>query len=338
MRSAKTVGRPLLSRISLALLALALPMQSRGQTAAVDSPAAAQAGTQPLDAMVDRLGLEPATANMLRQALDAQDYVSGEKLLLAEIDKDPHSPRAGKLLAFDGSVYFLNRDYLNAAIAWKKSNAITPLDQHLQFSLAMAYLKIAKPEWARTELESLAAKNPSDALYPYWLGRLDYDAQHFDAAFAHFKQAIALNPGMARAYDNLGLCYYRDNRNDEAIASFKKAIELDKTSAHPSPWPYLNLAITQQFVDKVPDAEENVREAIRIDPNFAEAHFQLGLVLESRGRLEDAVAELREAARLNATYAEPHMAMARIYRQLGKTSEAQEEVKVYLRLHPHQTP
>jgi len=288
--------------------------------------------------MANSLPLDAASAQALRQAIDGRDYPSAERVLIAEIDKSPHSKGAARLLAFAGSVYFLNQDYLNAAVAWKKSDAISPLDTHLQFSLAMAYMRISRPDWARKQLESLAAQDPTDALYPYWLGRIDYDAQHFSEAIAHFQHAIALDPAMARAYDNLGLCYYRNNLNDQAIASFKKAIELDKASPHPSAWPYLNLAITQQFVDQISDAEANLREALRIDPKLAEAHFQLGSVLESLGRLDAAITELQEAVRLNAGYPEPHMAMARIYKQLGKKSEAQEEVKIYLRLRPHGTP
>jgi Flp pilus assembly protein TadD len=202
----------------------------------------------------------------------------------------------------------------------------------------MAYIRMAKPDWARKELESLAAKDAKEALYPYWLGRLDYDGHRYNEAIGHFKRAIELDPHMARAYDNLGLCYYYQNANGLAIENYKKAIELDKSSNHPSAWHYLNLAITQQFLNQLNDAETNLREAIHIDPNLAQAHFQLGTVLEDLGRLDGAVVELREAARLNPDYAEPHMALARICHKLGQEQKAREEVQTYLRLHPHSTP
>ena len=69
----------------------------------------------------------------------------------------------------------------------------------------MVYVHVGHPEWARAALESLAAENPKDALYPYWLGRLDYDGHEYDGAIRHFQRAIELDPRMARAYDNLGL-------------------------------------------------------------------------------------------------------------------------------------
>jgi Flp pilus assembly protein TadD len=294
--------------------------------------------TAPVPASIASLGLSTELQASLQRAIDGHDYVAAEKLLLTEIDHDPKSQRASRLLDYAGSVYFLNHDYMNAAIAWKKSEAIAPLEPRLQFSLAMAYIQMSHPEWARKVLEGLAAQNPKEALYPYWLGRLDYDGHEYNEAIRHFQHAIELAPTMARAYDNLGLCYYYQNQNDLAVQNYRKAIELDRNSEHPSAWPYLNLAITLQFQNDLAGAESNLREALRLDPDFAQAHFQLGLVLEDLGRLDEAAQELRKAAQLNASYAEPHMALARIYRKLGQESSAREETQTYLRLHPHSTP
>jgi tetratricopeptide (TPR) repeat protein len=270
----------------------------------------------------------------LKTALAAHDYLDAEKLLINEIEPDAHSPRAAPLLAYLGSVYFLNHDYLNAAIAWKKSDVIIPLDAGLQFSLAMAYVKISHPDWARPVLESLSAHDAKNALYHYWLGRLDYDAQHYPGAIHRFQQAITLDPTMGRAYDNLGLCYFSQNQNDLAIKNFNRAIELDRQFLRPSPWPYLNLAVAQQFIGNGQEAETNLREALRIDPQLAPAHFHLGNLLQQQGQLDAAVQEQLAAARLDDKYAEPHFALAHIYNQLGRAADAQEEVKIYLRLHP----
>ncbi|MBS1803381.1 MAG: tetratricopeptide repeat protein [Acidobacteria bacterium] len=280
------------------------------------------------------LELRGETAADLQRALSAHDYVHAERLLLAEIDRDPHSARAWRLLAYVGSVYFASRDYLNAAVAWKKAQAIAPLDAKLRFSLAMAYIRLGRPDWARSELQDLARVNATTALYPYWLGRLDYDQHFYNPAIKNFQHAIELDPGMARAFDNLGLCYFYENQNDLAVKNFEKAIELDRGSGHPSPWPYLNLGITEQFLNHAVKAEKNLREATRIDPSLAKAHFQLGTVLEDKGETKSALAELKEAARLDLSYPEPHMAMARLYHKLGQEDAAREEVKKYRDLRP----
>lgn len=318
------------ARVACVGLALLFSLPADGQSAGEDSYAVAPA--------IQSLELAPDTAHRLENAMLGHDYIMAERLLLAEIDRDPHSPRGSRLLTFAGTVYFRNQDYVNAAIAWKKSEAIAPLDSDIQFSLAMAYIRMGRSGWARPILESLARKNEKMALYPYWLGRLDYDEHEYQRAIRSFQHAIELNPQMARAYGNLGLCYYYQNQNQLAIANYEKAIELERGSDHPSPWPYLNLAITQQFLNRLPDAEKNLREAIRLDSGFAQAHFQLGTVLEDQQRPEEALAELRQAVRFDPKYPEPHMAMARILHKMGRESEAKNEVQIYLRLHPPSTP
>lgn len=266
--------------------------------------------------------------------MDEHNYLTAEKILLAEINRDPHSADAGRMLAYIGTVYFLNQDYLNAAIAWKKSDAIYPLTPGLRFSLAMTYIRISHPDWARPVLLSLAQQDAANALYPYWLGRLDYDARRYKEAILHFQHAIELKPSMARAYDNLGLCYFYDDNNALAVENYNKAIELDRTAPHPSPWPYLNLAVTQQFLGQLSKAEANLQAALRLDPSLAPAHFQLGSVFEDSGQLKEAVVELQEAARLNPDDPQPHVVLARVYHRLGQQQAAQDEARTYQRLRP----
>ena len=279
------------------------------------------------------LGLAPDKVSHLKTAIAGHDYVAAEKLLIADIEQDPHSLRAAHLLAYLGSVYFMNHDYLNAAVAWKKSDAITPLGSELQFSLAMAYIEISHPDWARGVIETLSTKDKKNALYPYWLGRLDYDAHHYPEAIHHFQQAITLDPAMARAYDNLGLCYFYQNQNRIALDNFSKAIALDRNAQHPSAWPYLNRAVTLQFMGRSQEAEADLREALRLNPQLAPAHYRLGNLLQQRGQLDAAVREQLEAVRLDEKYAEPHIALAHLYNQLGRKAAAEDEVSIYLRLH-----
>jgi tetratricopeptide (TPR) repeat protein len=294
--------------------------------------AQAQEEASPHPSAVASLDLPVPRAAELQRAMDMHDYLTAEKILLAEINRDPHSPSAGRSLAFVGTVYFLNQDYLNAAIAWKKSDVITPLAPDLRFSLAMTYIRISHPDWARPLLESLAQQNPRNALFSYWLGRLEYDARRYKEAINYLQHAIELNPSMARAYDNLGLCYFYDDQNELAIKNYNRAIELDRSSQQPSPWPYVNLAVTQQFLGQLSSAEANVREALHLDPSLVSAHFQLGSVLEDAGRLNEAVIELREASRLNPSYPEPHIVLARIYHKLGQQQAARDEAQIYQKL------
>lgn len=317
-----------------------LPLAANGQTGSNQSTSV-QADVElqhPAQSLAFSLGLPADTAVKLNEAVAGHNYIAAEKLLLSELQIDQTSPRAARLLAYLGSVYFLNHDYLSAAVAWKKSDAMQPIEPSLQFSLAMAYVQIGHPAWATPVLEKLSSQSPANPLYPYWLGRLDYDAQHYADAIAHIEKAVELDPKMARAYDNLGLCYFAQNDNDRAIINYQKAIALNNEAATPSAVPYLNLAIAQQSLNQSDQAETNIREALRIDPKLAPAHYRLASILEDKGKLQSAIEELSEAAKLDDQYAEPHLALARIYKKLNLTEEANEQVHIYQRLHAPSEP
>jgi tetratricopeptide (TPR) repeat protein len=282
---------------------------------------------------VDTLGLPQAKGAALQQALDHHDYVKAEGILLAEIQATQEPAYKDRLLQDIGGVYFLNHDDLNAAIAWKKAESIAPLPAQLHFSLAMAYVRIGRRDWARKQLQTLAAADAKAALYPYWLGRIDYDEHAYEDAITQFQKAIRLEPKMGRAYDNLGLCFFSQNENTLAVANFEKAIALDRNSGHPSAWPHINLAAALQLLGRLPEAEANLRDAIRLEPRIAQAHFQLGNVMDGMGNPQAAIDEYKQSAQLDSSYAEPHYALARVYRRLGERELAQQEVQIYLRLH-----
>jgi tetratricopeptide (TPR) repeat protein len=279
--------------------------------------------------------VSPTTSNLpldakqlveLERALERRDYKKAETILVAEVERDPKSARASRLLLAAGSVFFLDEDYLNAAIAYKKAEAMAPLDERSRFTLSMAYIRLGRREWARPELEKLVAANPQSSLYLYWLARLDYDAQQYAAAISRFERVIELDPQMMRAFDSLGLCYDYLGRYDEAIKNFSRATELNRQQARPSPWPHLDFAIALISVNRLGQAENELREALRYDDRLPQAHYQLGQVLEKMGKSGEAVESLLKAVALDPVYPEPHYTLGRIYQKLGKTEEAKASI------------
>ncbi|HEX6718155.1 MAG TPA: tetratricopeptide repeat protein [Pyrinomonadaceae bacterium] len=76
-------------------------------------------------------------------------------------------------------------------------------------------------------------------------------------------------------------------------------------------------------------------EAVRLDPNLAEAHFRLGLGYESLGKREEAETEYKKAVEAYKKYfeqnhdddAEAHYALGQTYANLGQFSEAVREYR-----------
>ena len=278
------------------------------------------------------LQLEPSRRAELESALNRRDYKRAETILVEEVQRDPKSARAAKLYTLMGHILFLDGQYLNSAIAWKKAEAIAPLDDQTRFSLAMAYLRLNRPDWGRDELQRLSQGDPQNPLYLYWLAKLDYDARLYTPAISRLRRVIELDPNMMRAYNNLGLCYDSLGQFDEAIQSFSRAIELNRKQKQPSAWPPLNLAVSLISLNRLEEAVVRLHEALSYDPKFPQAHYELGLVLEKERKLEEAIAPLQRAIELDPLYPEPHYTLGRIYQRQGKREEAQEQIEEFKKL------
>ena len=281
---------------------------------------------------VSGLPLDAAQRLELEAVLKQREYKRAEKILVQEAERNPKSVRSARLLAVAGGIFFLDRKYLNSAIAYKKAEGITALDDRSRFTLAMAYIKLNHRDWARPELEKLMAAQPRNALYLYWLARLDYDSQNYSGAISRLRRVVELDPKMARAYDILGLCYDYLGDVKQAIGSYNRAVELNRHASKPAPWPHLNFAISLIEANRLAEAEKNLREAISYDAGLPQAHYQLGRVLEMQGEHEAAAQSLKQAAELDPAYPEPHYLLGRIYQRIGEHALAQAEITKFQEL------
>jgi Tfp pilus assembly protein PilF len=77
-----------------------------------------------------------------------------------------------------------------------------------------------------------------------------------------------------------------------------------------------------------------VREALRLDPNLAEAHKNLALIFCDTGRPEDGILEAREAIRLKPDVDKSHFVMGHILFALGDYESSVNEYSEAIRLNP----
>jgi tetratricopeptide (TPR) repeat protein len=301
------------------------------------APAQAAARSQTRSTLEQEIGGAPSVSTIgprgseLDRALAARDYERAERLLADAIEREPDDRQ---LLTRIASVFMLDRKPLNAAIALKKAEALSPLDNHARLQLALAYIAMRRGDWARPELERLVLNEPASVIHPYWLARLDYDAGQFASAIRRLHDVVARDPAFTRAHDNLGLCYEAMNQPDKAIPHYREAVRLNRVDRKgASGWPALNLGILLRTRGELEEAEQLFREALTYEKEFAPGHYQLGALLEQRGRVEEAVKELRRATSADPTYAEAHYALARIYRRQGRASEADAAMTTFKRLH-----
>ncbi len=77
---------------------------------------------------------------------------------------------------------------------------------------------------------------------------------------------------------------------------------------------------------------EQMRAAIRLRPDYAEAHYTLGIALRQSGDLDGAMAELREAIRLDPSTPGPYNSLGQILRIKGDKEGSQEAFAAGARL------
>ena|SRR3989442_2415319 len=81
-------------------------------------------------------------------------------------------------------------------------------------------------------------------------------------------------------------------------------------------------------------AREAFRKAIELDESYAEAHFNLGLLLATDGQNEEAERLLRKATQLDPNSHEAHGRLGILLQELGKHSEAEDELRRAIEINP----
>ena len=96
-----------------------------------------------------------------------------------------------------------------------------------------------------------------------------------------------------------------------------------------------NLGIAYSEAGKDSDAVAHYTEALRIKPNFAEAHNDLGVALANQGRIKEGVQEFLEALRIKPDQLDSHYNAGVLLRQMGNTTEALDHFAAALALDPN---
>src|SRR5258706_2290295 len=134
-------------------------------------------------------------------------------------------------------------------------------------------------EKALTAFEAAkAASNDKDSNMQLIMARLGdaYDAAgRSDDAIAAYKRAIELKPSFAY-YNNLGGIYGRAGKIDEASAAYQKAAELDPAQAAQA---WRNFGITMYNANKYKEAVEPLKKSTELDPKNPQSWYLLGTVL-----------------------------------------------------------
>ncbi|HJU93624.1 MAG TPA: tetratricopeptide repeat protein [Pyrinomonadaceae bacterium] len=150
--------------------------------------------------------------------------------------------------------------------------------------------------------------------------------ENYKAAIEEYRKVSSRDrDAYARAIYNIGVCYYELWQTEEAIASYKRAIELKLGN-----YPVASYALGVALEDHGRFAEAKV--AFEQASNYAPAIYKLGLLAAKAGELTKAAALFRDAAAREGRHvAASHNNLGVVLARLGFLKEAEKEFVIALK-------
>jgi tetratricopeptide (TPR) repeat protein len=272
---------------------------------------------QPLDAVVKlRESLKvspdylPARVRVAEAFLDAGDLEQSAKLF-SEL-KDPACEPAvhlglGRIAAAQGQ-HALAIQHFESAIS------LFPEFGAAHYALALSYRATGKRQEAQAELQRHAeygARWPAlrdpvletveavrqDPSALIKRGTRLADAGDLEGAIAAHETALAKDPSLVQAHENLISLYGRAKNWSKGEEHYREAVRLGSNAPDAS----YDYGILLAMQDKPEAAAEAYRKAIALNPQHARAHNNLGQILERQRQFEAASAEYRLAVESQPT-------------------------------------
>jgi tetratricopeptide (TPR) repeat protein len=171
--------------------------------------------------------------------------------------------------------------------------------------------------------------NPSCWMAHNNLGNALKQVGRVDEAIDEYEAAILAKPDYAEAFNNLGSALIELGRWQEAIDNCQHSVRL-----HPNdPLAHNNLALALAHADRNA-AIRQYEQALRLEPNFAEADSNWGVLLAEMGQPAAAIAHLERAIRHKPDYAPAYSNLGNTLAQTGNLGRACLEFKLAVQLDP----
>jgi Flp pilus assembly protein TadD len=130
-----------------------------------------------------------------------------------------------------------------------------------------------------------------------------------------YESEIEKHPDDTGLHDDVALLYLELGKSDRAIEHFTTSLRLKPQSAVA----HYNLGTALTVARRLDEAAAEYRQALRIDPEYANAHNNLGNVLLAQRRFDEAIHEFSEVVRLQPASAAAQKNLAAAYAAAGRS-------------------
>jgi putative PEP-CTERM system TPR-repeat lipoprotein len=252
-------------------------------------------------------------ANLGALELARGDRDEAERAFAKAVELEPAD--SGAWLA-QANFYRAVGKYDRAEQSFRQAVKVAPENARVNRAIASHYLDTNRPELAEPYLRKVAEAQKDAGS---WLDLADFylSTRRFADAGAVLKAVLETTPGF-EVESRLALVEHAAGRIDEAhalIAGFLK-----KQPNHAGAQALEARLLLRE--NRVQDAWDKARSALRGDAQLPEAHFTIGLVNLARNETEDARKAFVEVLNLDPTATEARLELARLHTSRGELDTA----------------
>lgn len=204
-----------------------------------------------------------------------------------------------------------------------KKSAVQQTGNAAQFNaqLGAQYLQRGELEEAREKLKKALDQDDDNALAHVTYAQLQARVSEPASANVHFKRALVLEPDEPEHRNKYGIYLCQEQRFDEARLQFRVAA--DNAYYRTPEFALDNAGLCMLDANRLNEAEEFLREALRTNPQFANAYLHMAELMHRRDRLAVADAYYQRFTAYGKESAESLWLGLKIKRDIGQLKTAE---------------
>jgi tetratricopeptide (TPR) repeat protein len=231
-------------------------------------------------------------------------------------------PGDADALAVLGTTYMIAGHLDEGIAALSESVRLKPDDEQVQMRLRVAIArKNLVPQLAEDQRE--VAANPRNADAHAELADTLYALGRYDDAEAEYLLALNLDPDNWNYENRLAVNYAEAARPDKAVVYYRRAAE-----HHPHHVIYFSLGSALQKLGRLDDAVAAFRKSIELKPTFTMALYELGVIYLAQGRLAESLDSLRKVLQVEPTNIFALYGLAQVYFRSGDKPAAMQQYQL----------
>ncbi|MCU0239891.1 MAG: tetratricopeptide repeat protein [Pyrinomonadaceae bacterium] len=180
-------------------------------------------------------------------------------------------------------------------------------DLNKQINQGIFLLKAKEFKKANEHFKDLAKPNYPEALL--FLGFSLENSERFSEAIKTFDKVIQALPENFDAWLEKGVCQFALKDSTSAIASIKKAIQIEPTAAYG----HRKLADVYFQMSLFPEAAVSYKTADKLEPNVYYVNYRIGLAYYNLKRFTEAVPYFKKASEIELRNQNAHLMLANSY-------------------------